>query len=85
MNSARHKKAHLDDLARKAMKGVTRIVLVQNGAYTEFWAGDWRADIKDEGKTLKLFASGSGQAAKDLRDRELASWLKTAAVTEPGQ
>jgi hypothetical protein len=62
---------------------VTRVVVVKNSGITsETFAGHWRAFLQDEGRTLKLFGTGSGHEALQERDealgRDLVDILRTA-------
>lgn len=64
-------------LAQAAMDAllspVTRIDIVQDSArQREHWADSWELSVQDHGKTLKLFALGDGDKAKDQRDAALA-------------
>ncbi|MGL5441685.1 MAG: hypothetical protein ACRDDJ_04375 [[Mycobacterium] stephanolepidis] len=47
-------------LAEHAVGSVTRVVIEKDNVYCEFWADSWIVDIQDGGRTLKLFARGSG-------------------------
>ncbi|MDM2402118.1 hypothetical protein PP613_23575 [Mycobacteroides abscessus] len=65
------------ELAEDAFGTVTRLVVEKEGVYTEFWADSWIVDVQDGGRTVKLFAKGSGVAAA----RTAAEWLGAPAVT----
>jgi len=43
----------------------TRIVIITPEGQHEFWADSWAESVQDEGQTLKLFARGSGDAARE--------------------
>ena len=43
----------------------TRIVVVTPDGQHEFWADSWTESVRDGGQTLKLFARGSGEAARE--------------------
>lgn len=45
----------------------TRVVIVTPNGQHEFWADSWTESVQDDGQTLKLFARGSGDAARDAR------------------
>lgn len=71
--------ARLDDarnpLAEQACQDVTRVVVVKDGVYTEYWAESWRVDIQDGAKTLKLFATGDASEAIAARNVALGGTL----------
>lgn len=50
-------------LAEDAFGSVTRLVVEKDGVYTEFWADSWIVDVQDGGRTVKLFAKGTGVVA----------------------
>lgn len=50
----------------------TRVVIVTPDGQHEFWADSWAESVQDEGQTLKLFARGSGDAARDARRESLS-------------
>jgi hypothetical protein len=55
---------------------VTRIDIVHNTLDPrEYWADSWSLSIQDDGKTLKLFAEGYGDEARDKRDAELLEYF----------
>lgn len=86
---------HRNPLAEQACQDVTRVVVVQNGVYTEYWAQSWRVDIQDGARTLKLFAEGDGSEAIVARnialgetlgvDPDSAAAFAQAAATAEGQ
>jgi hypothetical protein len=43
----------------------TRVVVVTPDGQHEFWADSWTESVQDCGQTLKLFARGSGDAARE--------------------
>lgn len=43
----------------------TRVVVVTPDGQHEFWADSWTESAQDGGQTLKLFARGSGDAARE--------------------
>lgn len=47
-------------LAEHAVGSVTRVVIEKDNVYCEFWADSWIVAIQDGGRTLKLFACGTG-------------------------
>lgn len=44
----------------------TRVVVVTPDGQHEFWADSWTESVQDGGQTLKLFARGSGDAAREV-------------------
>lgn len=56
---------------------VTRVTLVggRGQGCTELWADSWRAEIQDDGRTLKLFPTGNGHEARQERDAALGKEL----------
>ncbi|MBE5453034.1 hypothetical protein E3G45_005024 [Mycobacteroides abscessus] len=63
-------------LAEDAFGSVTRVVVEKEGVYTEFWADSWIVDVQDGGRTVKLFAKGTGVVAA----RTAAEFLGVPAV-----
>lgn len=57
--------------ARSAVEKVTRLVVEKDSIYTEFCSDRWDLDVQDGGKTVKLFAKGSGVQAATIA----AQWL----------
>lgn len=53
-------------IATAALGSVTRVVVEKDGVYTEFWADQWAVAVQDGGRTLKLFANGTGVHAAQL-------------------
>ncbi|SKO15778.1 hypothetical protein [Mycobacteroides abscessus] len=47
-------------LAEHAAGSVTRLVIEKDNVCCEFWADSWIVAIQDGGRTLKLFARGTG-------------------------
>lgn len=39
----------------------------------EYWADSWKLVVQDEGCTLKLFGTGTGNPSRGARDRALAA------------
>lgn len=74
----------LNHAAAEATKSVTRLVVVKDGAYLEYWADHWSVDVQDDGRTLKLFARGDGSAAIETRATEFGELLEvsTEAIKE---
>lgn len=75
-----------DDRARTAavedaLRAVSRLVVVKDGAYTEHWGDSWRVDVQDGGRTVKFFAVGDGSDAADARAAELGASLGVSAVS----
>ena len=62
----------------EAFNAATRVVLVEGGATTEHWADSWRVLVQDGGRTVKLFASGTGVAAAEDRKKALGRDLSAA-------
>ena len=60
---------------------LTRLVVVRDGAATEYWADSWRVEVQDGGRTAKFFAQGSGDADAGERSANLGRDL--AAATDP--
>jgi hypothetical protein len=54
--------------------GITRVHIITPGdsPNKEYWADEWEAHIQDGGKTLKLFAKGTGASARAQRNTSLA-------------
>ncbi|SLH41544.1 hypothetical protein [Mycobacteroides abscessus] len=61
----------LTAVARSAAAKVTRLVIEKDGIATEFWADRWDLSIQDDGRTVKMFAKGSGVQAATIA----AQWL----------
>lgn len=53
-------------IASAAVEAVTRVVVEKDGVYTELWADQWVVAVQDGGRTLKLFAIGTGVQAAQL-------------------
>ncbi|WP_078345200.1 hypothetical protein [Mycobacteroides chelonae] len=53
-------------IATAALGSVTRVVIEKDGVGTEFWADQWIVDVQDGGRTVKLFANGTGVQAAQL-------------------
>jgi len=71
---------HVLDLRRTAVVGeaaecVTRVVVVKDGMYKEYWADGWRISIQDAGRTVKFFARGDGSAAIETRAAEFGQLM----------
>lgn len=56
---------------------ITRVHVVTPGnePNKEYWADSWVVALQDEGATLKLFATGDGKRAQQIRDEALAGDL----------
>ncbi|TXH09304.1 MAG: hypothetical protein E6R04_08575 [Spirochaetes bacterium] len=50
------------------MPELTRVVVVNDGKATEYWADSWTLATQDDGRTLKLFGRGDGTVARENRD-----------------
>lgn len=50
----------------------TRVVIITPDVQHEFWADSWAESVQDGGQTLKLFARGSGDAARKARRESLS-------------
>jgi hypothetical protein len=82
-------------LAEEACRDITRVVVVKDGAYTEYWAQSWWVDVQDGAKTLKLFAAADGSEAIAARnvaldetlgvDPDAAATFAQAVATAEGQ
>ena len=59
----------------RRLQNLTRVVIVHGGVSKEFFADAWEFSRQDEERTLKLFASGDGSAARAERDEALADWI----------
>lgn len=82
---------YLDDYRKMAeaaiesiFSEVTRVGVVKPAGRTTFmstehWADSWEPSLQDKGRTLKLFAKGSGHEAECERDKSLAADLCSAA------
>ena len=62
----------------EAFSATTRVVLVAGGVTTEHWADSWHVLVQDGGRTVKLFASGTGGAAAQERKEALGRDLGAA-------
>jgi hypothetical protein len=61
------------------MPELTRVVIVNDGKATEYWANSWELSEQDDGRTLKLFGSGDGVLARKDRDVSLARDLNSGS------
>lgn len=57
---------------------ITRIDIVDEKGVREFWADNWEFSLQDEGRTLKLFATGDGKEAETERAVALAKEICTS-------
>lgn len=62
------------------MPELTRVVIVNDGKATEYWADSWELSEQDDGRTLKLFGSGDGVLAREDRDVALARDLNSVSL-----
>lgn len=58
---------------------MTRLVVVKDDVYTEYWAEAWRLFVQDGGKTVKLFADGDAAEAISARNAALGEMLGVSA------
>ncbi|GAB4664304.1 hypothetical protein [Mycobacterium avium] len=65
--------------AEEALEDVTRLVIVKDGVYKEFWADSWRVSLQDRGRTVKFFSVGNGNGAIAERARELGEMVGLSA------
>jgi hypothetical protein len=57
---------------------LTRLQVFLDGMVEqEFWADEWRFELQDEGRTLKAFGAGTGDAARAARARAFAAEVGT--------
>lgn len=61
---------------RTVPPSVTRVVVVTDGGVREFWADEWVVSVQDDGRTLKLFPTGNGIAARTEATRALAELMQ---------
>lgn len=51
---------------------VTRVDVIGDYVH-EFFADEWMVRLRDDGRTLKLYQIGAGEAAKAVRDKALVA------------
>lgn len=76
---ARERYCRMAQAAVQALaRNLTRVDIVgcvDAVGYRECWADSWELSVQDDGRTLKLFATGDGTTAKATRDQALAADL----------
>ncbi|MBE5477705.1 hypothetical protein E3G68_005038 [Mycobacteroides abscessus] len=63
------------NMGNQALEDVTRVVIIADNTYTEYWADSWKISVQDGGKTVKLIAQGDGTSAVESRNQALGEIL----------
>lgn len=67
-----HDRTNMGD---QAFEDATRVVIIADNTYTEYWADSWKIFVQDGGKTVKLLAQGDGASAVESRNQALGEML----------
>ncbi|EIU51775.1 hypothetical protein [Mycobacteroides abscessus] len=63
------------NMGGRAFEDVTRVVIIADNTYTEYWADSWKISVQDGGKTVKLLTQGDGASAVESRNQALGEML----------
>lgn len=63
------------NMGDRAFEDVTRVVIIADNTYTEYWADSWKVFVQDGGRTVKLLAQSDSASTIESRNQALGEML----------